>query len=178
MFGLSMTEVAIILGLALLLLGPDQLPSIAKTLGKGMREIRKATDDLKSTFDQELVRLDEPEPQRMLQSVSSDPASARASARAAASAPPVPADPASARAAARRLAAGPGASAAAAGAVAEAASPDAPADAASGLRLVTPEGVVAREAAKLEATRLVEPPAADASAPTAPAPDEGVKDAK
>ncbi|HEX9577771.1 MAG TPA: twin-arginine translocase TatA/TatE family subunit, partial [Myxococcales bacterium] len=45
MFGLSMTEVVIILGLALLLLGPDQLPSIAKTLGKGMREIRKATDD-------------------------------------------------------------------------------------------------------------------------------------
>ncbi len=56
MFGLSMTEVVIILGLALLLLGPDQLPSIAKTLGKGMREIRKATDDLKSTFDQEMVR--------------------------------------------------------------------------------------------------------------------------
>src|SRR6266849_4474976 len=141
MFGLSMTEVVIILGLALLLLGPDQLPSIAKTLGKGMREIRKATDDLKSTFDQEMVRLDEPEPQRMLQPVS-DPAAAKAAARAAAS---TPADPASAGA--------------------------------PGLRLVPPEGIVAREAAKLEATNLVEPPpAADASAPAAPA--EGVKDAK
>src|ERR1700704_4211010 len=93
MFGLSMTEVVIILGLALLLLGPDQLPSIAKTLGKGMREIRKATDDLKSTFDQEMVRLDEPEPQRMLQPVSPDPAAARANARAAASTPPRPAPP-------------------------------------------------------------------------------------
>src|SRR5467141_4261985 len=103
MFGLSMTEVVIILGLALLLLGPDQLPSIAKTLGKGMREIRRATDDLKSTFDQEMVRLDEPEPQRMLQPVS-DPAAGKAAARAAAS---MPADPASARAAARRAAAGP-----------------------------------------------------------------------
>src|SRR5439155_566847 len=69
MLGLSMTEIVIILGLALLLLGPDQLPSIAKTLGKGMREIRKATDDLKSTFDQEMVRLDDDEPQRMLQPV-------------------------------------------------------------------------------------------------------------
>src|SRR3989442_11086867 len=108
MFGLSMTEVVIILGLALLLLGPDQLPSIAKTLGKGMREIRKATDDLKSTFDQEMVRLDEPEPQRMLQPVS-DPAAAKAAARAGAS---TPADPASARAAARRAAARPDASAA------------------------------------------------------------------
>lgn len=162
-----MTEVVIILGLALLLLGPDQLPSIAKTLGKGMREIRKATDDLKSTFDQEMVRLDEPEPQRMLQPVSNDPAAARASARAAASAPPVPADPASARAAARRAAAGPDVSAAV---------PDAPpADVPPGLRLVPPEGVVAREAEKLEATRLAEPPAADASAPAAPG--EGVKDA-
>src|SRR5437764_451775 len=100
MLGLSMTEIVIILGLALLLLGPDQLPSIAKTLGKGMREIRKATDDLKSTFDQEMVRLGEPEPQRMLQPVSSDPGSARAEARSAAAAP---ADPASARAAARRV---------------------------------------------------------------------------
>src|SRR2546423_804434 len=60
MLGLSMTEVIIILGLALILLGPDQLPTIAKSIGKGMREIRKATDDLKSTFEQEMVRLDEP----------------------------------------------------------------------------------------------------------------------
>src|SRR3954463_293446 len=60
MLGLSMTEVVIILGLALILLGPDQLPTIAKSIGKGMREIRKATDDLKSTFEQEMVRMDEP----------------------------------------------------------------------------------------------------------------------
>jgi TatA/E family protein of Tat protein translocase len=59
MLGLSMTEVIIILGLALILLGPDQLPSIAKSIGKGMREIRKATDDLKSTFEQEMVRMDD-----------------------------------------------------------------------------------------------------------------------
>src|SRR5205823_8446858 len=96
MLGLSMTEIVIILGLALLLLGPDQLPSIAKTLGKGLREIRKATDDLKSTFEQEMVRLDEPEVPRPLQSVGSEAKAASAS----------PADPAAARAAARRTAAG------------------------------------------------------------------------
>jgi len=174
MFGLSMTEVVIILGLALLLLGPDQLPSIAKTLGKGMREIRKATDDLKSTFDQEMVRLDEPEPQRMLQPVS-DPAAAKAAARAGAS---TPADPASARAAARRAAAGPDpvgtdASAAAAG------EPPAGGDVPGGLRLVPPDGVVAREAAKLEANNLVEPPApAEAPGQAAAGSGESVKDAK
>src|SRR5712692_3737409 len=161
MFGLSMTEVVIILGLALLLLGPDQLPSIAKT-------IRKATDDLKSTFEQEMVRIDESEPQRMLQPVS-DPAAAKAAARAA---PSTPADPASARAAARRAAAGPDAAAAVAPAARAGGWAGAP-----GLRRVPPEGSVSREAAKLEATKLVEPPpAADAPAPAAPA--EGVKDAK
>jgi sec-independent protein translocase protein TatB len=172
MLGLSMTEVVIILGLALLLLGPDQLPSIAKALGKGMREIRKATDDLKTTFDQEMVRLDEPEPQRMLQPVTGDPATARAEARSAASAP---ADPASARAAARRAAAGIN--------PIEEAAPTTPTSESDGsqpaLRLVPPEGVVAREAAKLEATSGVEPPATAESAPAAqPAPGEGVKDAQ
>src|SRR3954454_22303610 len=74
MLGLSMTEVIIILGLALILLGPDQLPSIAKSIGKGMREIRKATDDLKSTFEQEMVRMDEPpEIPRPLQPVAAPP---------------------------------------------------------------------------------------------------------
>jgi sec-independent protein translocase protein TatB len=166
MLGLSMTEIVIILGLALLLLGPDQLPSIAKTLGKGMREIRKATDDLKSTFDQEMVRLDEPEHQRMLQPVSTDPAAARAEARSAAAAP---ADPASARAAARRAAAG----------VPPTDSADpASADGTPPLRLVPPEGIVAREAAKLEATTALEPPASTESTPETSAPAEAVKDAK
>ena len=170
MLGLSMTEVVIILGLALLLLGPDQLPSIAKALGKGMREIRKATDDLKTTFDQEMVRLDEPEPQRMLQPVSSDPAAARAEARSAAAGP---ADPASARAAARRAAAG----ISPIETVAPAASPEAD-GAQPALRLVPPEGVVAREAAKLEATSGVEPPANESAPAATSAPAEGVKDAQ
>ncbi|HWE26215.1 MAG TPA: twin-arginine translocase TatA/TatE family subunit [Myxococcales bacterium] len=171
MLGLSMTEIVIILGLALLLLGPDQLPSIAKTLGKGMREIRKATDDLKNTFDQEMVRLDEStEPQRTLQPVSTatDPAAARAEARSAVA---TPADPASARAAARRAAAGIS--------PVESAETAPPPDAPPSLRLVPPEGVVAREAAKLEATTGLEPPAAAAeSTPATSAPPEAVKDAK
>jgi sec-independent protein translocase protein TatB len=106
--GLSMTELVIILGLALLLLGPDQLPSLAKSLGKGLKELRKATDDIKSQFEQEMASVDFNEaPKRILAPVpsppadSADPAAARATARAAASAPD---DPATARAAARRAA--------------------------------------------------------------------------
>ena len=54
MFGLSFTEVVIIAVLALLLLGPDRLPEAAKTLGKGLRELRKATDDLKDQVEKEI----------------------------------------------------------------------------------------------------------------------------
>jgi sec-independent protein translocase protein TatB len=118
--GLSMTELVIILGLALLLLGPDQLPTLAKTLGKGLRELRKATDDIKGQFEQELasVDLNEESPRRMIASSTpadasaapfadpaADPAAARANARAAASV--AVDDPAAARAAARRAAVAP-----------------------------------------------------------------------
>jgi sec-independent protein translocase protein TatB len=54
MFGLSFGEIVIIAVLALVLLGPDRLPDAAKTLGKGLRELRKATDDLKDQVETEL----------------------------------------------------------------------------------------------------------------------------
>ncbi len=54
MFGLSFTEVVIIAILALVLLGPDQLPSAARIAGKWMREFRRATDDLKDQIETEL----------------------------------------------------------------------------------------------------------------------------
>jgi len=54
MFGLSFSEILIILVLALILLGPRRLPEVAKQLGKGLREFKKATDDLKQQFESEL----------------------------------------------------------------------------------------------------------------------------
>jgi sec-independent protein translocase protein TatB len=54
MFGLSFGEIVIIAIVALLLLGPDKLPEAAKTLGKGLREIRKATDELKDQVEKEI----------------------------------------------------------------------------------------------------------------------------
>ncbi|HTT70987.1 MAG TPA: twin-arginine translocase TatA/TatE family subunit [Anaeromyxobacteraceae bacterium] len=49
-----MGEILIILVLALILLGPQKLPDAAKQLGKGLREFKKATDDLKAQFESEL----------------------------------------------------------------------------------------------------------------------------
>jgi sec-independent protein translocase protein TatB len=104
--GLSMTEIIIILGLALLLLGPDQLPSLAKSLGKGLRELRKATDDIKGQFESEIARIDlDQQPQKSIAPVPSPDAPKDESAKAL-EPPANPADdPAAARAAARRAAA-------------------------------------------------------------------------
>jgi sec-independent protein translocase protein TatB len=58
MFGLGFGEIVIIAILALLLLGPDRLPEAAKTLGKTLRDVRRATDDIKGQIETELY-LDE-----------------------------------------------------------------------------------------------------------------------
>jgi len=99
MLGLSFTEILIILTLALLLFGADELPKVARQIGKGLRDIRRAGDDLKSTLEREMVKLEE-EPVKPA-------APAAAELPAAADAPASGADdPAAARAAARFAAAG------------------------------------------------------------------------
>ncbi|HET6438664.1 MAG TPA: Sec-independent protein translocase protein TatB [Anaeromyxobacter sp.] len=54
MFGISGVELVIIAALALILLGPDQLPQVARTLGKWMREFRRATDDIRDQLETEI----------------------------------------------------------------------------------------------------------------------------
>lgn len=53
MFGIGMTELLVILAVALIFIGPKKLPDLAKSLGKAMGEFKKATTDLKEsiTFD-------------------------------------------------------------------------------------------------------------------------------
>jgi sec-independent protein translocase protein TatA len=60
-FGLGVPELIFILLLALLIFGPKRLPEIGRTLGRGMSEFRKASNDLKRTINVELA-LDEPPP--------------------------------------------------------------------------------------------------------------------
>ena len=47
-----MPELLLILGLALIVLGPKKLPELARALGKGLAEFRRATDELKDEFRQ------------------------------------------------------------------------------------------------------------------------------
>jgi Tat protein translocase TatB subunit len=64
MFGIGMQELIIIAIIALIVVGPKKLPDLAKTLGKGFSEFRKATegvtDDLKQTLQSEDEKKDEP----------------------------------------------------------------------------------------------------------------------
>ncbi|NIA20183.1 MAG: twin-arginine translocase TatA/TatE family subunit [Xanthomonadaceae bacterium] len=53
MFGIGLPELLMILVVALLVIGPKKLPDLAKSLGKGLAEFRKATDDLKDTIYQQ-----------------------------------------------------------------------------------------------------------------------------
>ena len=45
-----MTELLVILALALLVLGPKRLPDLARSLGRGLSEFRKASTDLRREF--------------------------------------------------------------------------------------------------------------------------------
>jgi len=53
MFGIGMTEMILIAAVALLVIGPKKLPGMARSLGKGFAEFKRAANELKNTIDLE-----------------------------------------------------------------------------------------------------------------------------
>ena len=58
MFGGAFPEIAFILFIAFLLFGPKKLPDIARTLGKSLGELRRASNELKNSLEEEIKNLD------------------------------------------------------------------------------------------------------------------------
>ncbi|MER3447695.1 MAG: twin-arginine translocase subunit TatB [Candidatus Dadabacteria bacterium] len=54
MFGIGTSELLLILLIALIVLGPKEIPKVARTLGRAMREFQRATDELRRTIDMEI----------------------------------------------------------------------------------------------------------------------------
>jgi len=50
MFGIGMTELLVILVIGLLILGPKRLPDLARSLGRGLAEFRRASTDIRREF--------------------------------------------------------------------------------------------------------------------------------
>ncbi|MGD9158211.1 MAG: Sec-independent protein translocase protein TatB [Desulfobacteraceae bacterium] len=51
MFGIGWTELMVIMVIALVVIGPSKLPDLAKALGKGLAEFKKASQEIKDSFN-------------------------------------------------------------------------------------------------------------------------------
>lgn len=55
MFGIGFTEIIVILGIALIVIGPKNLPDMAKALGKGYIEFMKAFREMQRSIEEDVT---------------------------------------------------------------------------------------------------------------------------
>jgi sec-independent protein translocase protein TatA len=61
MFDIGLQELILIFVIALLVFGPKNLPQLGRSLGRAMREFRRASDEFRSTIETNL-HINEPDP--------------------------------------------------------------------------------------------------------------------
>jgi len=59
MFGIGLPEMIIIAVVALIFIGPDKLPGVLRSIGKGLVELKRATSDVRSTVHEEMQKIEE-----------------------------------------------------------------------------------------------------------------------
>jgi len=63
MFDIGLQELVLIFVIALLVFGPKNLPQLGRSLGRAMREFKRASDEFRSTIETNL-EINEPDPPR------------------------------------------------------------------------------------------------------------------
>lgn len=87
MFGIGVPELILILVVGLVVFGPGKLPEIARSLGKGMREFKKATSAFSQAINAPLETPVQPQQQAPVQPAAAQQPQQAATAQPAASTP-------------------------------------------------------------------------------------------
>ena len=59
MFGIGLPEMIIIAVVALVFIGPNKLPGVLRSIGRGLVELKRATSDVRSTVQDEMHKIEE-----------------------------------------------------------------------------------------------------------------------